>query len=190
MENGAASQVGFGFVVQNNQGFGTNLVALEKCTARNNNRGALKLRGVHGVWASDSEFSGNGKTVCYELADTRNVYFRNNACVGFLNTRKFKLKPGAQFVETQARNQLVKAPPQPRRDIPPKPVDNRPDPACMRGRRFVNVCCAGDCLKCGGFGCGRKQNFPGGVNANGSCCITPIRTAARPCARFPPPCLI
>ncbi len=124
-ENGENSTVGYGFVAQNNQNFGTSNIAFESCTATDNYRGAFKLNNVSDVTIKNSRMSGNGASVCYELSRTHNVKLKGNECSGVRASRKFKLSNSATYTETADRSRLTTAcaapPPQSRNDVNTNP---------------------------------------------------------------------
>lgn len=197
VDNGYKSGVGFGFVAQNNHFKGTGRLVIRRCTARNNFKGAVKLRDVHTVFVEDSLFTGRGKQICYELDGTKKVWLKRNACNGFSKSRKFKITPGAKSVEQGDRSKLrgSRAVPRSGPAGPAKPgrvvsAIGGADPTCKAGKRAANACCPRGCLKCGGMGCGAKRNFPGFLMAVTNCCVTPIRRAGLSCRKQGPPCLL
>eukprot|EP00171_Calliarthron_tuberculosum_P017118 IDg17118t1 len=181
VNNGKKSGVGYGFMAQNNENYGTGRLAFESCTERGSWRGAIKLRDVFKVFVSDSMFLGGGNSLCYELAQTRDIVLRNNRCAVPRN-RKIKLIGVNRYREIQDRSVF-------KRRLRVVPIaDKQPDPTCARGKRFLltKVCCASTCKRCGGTGCGRSDNGPGPA----SCCAGLIRKAQRICANAGPPCLL
>lgn len=181
VNNGKRSRVGYGFVAQNNQNYGTGRLAFERCSERGSWRGAMKLRDVFQVYISDSTFNGGGNSLCYELAKARGVMLRNNACRVPRN-RKFKLQGRNTYQEVKDRSvfpKILRAPP---------PMAKFADPACKKGRRLAgtNVCCAAACKRCGGMGCGTKMNGPGPK----VCCVGPVQTTGRKCGVTGAPCMM
>ena len=60
------------------------------------------------------------------------------------------------------------------------------DPSCETGilSKEVGLCCARECGRCGGHGCGK---LPGG---SADCCAGPIQAAGKHCDEHGPPCLL
>ncbi len=97
-DNGEDSKVGFGFVAQNNMNFGTNRVIIERCTARNNFKGSIRLTDVKDVRLIRNKLSPKGKGFCYDFRKVRKTTLKSNSCSA-RNNRKFR-KSKSSFKES------------------------------------------------------------------------------------------
>lgn len=93
--NGQKSKVGYGFVAQNNQNYGTSRIVFDNIRSFNSWRGAVKFKDVFDITVRRSKFT--GKSLCYELAKTRNIRLFGNTCN--VGKRKFKVGKGAKYFE-------------------------------------------------------------------------------------------
>jgi len=180
--NGKASGVGYGYIAQNNQGYGTGRLTFRKCGGTNNHRGWMKLRDVYQVYVEDSVYKSTlgNSAVCYELAKTRRVVLQRNRCVGIRKSRQFKLRAPNSYRHSGDRSVFAAGG---RGKTVAPPVGGK-DPTCRAGIKFKDICCAKGCKFCGRRGCGMKANG-GGASF---CCRSGIKASARPCSRFPAPC--
>lgn len=96
--NGQESKVGFGFVVQNNQKFGTDRIIIEKCRAKNNYRGSIRLNDVKDIRLIRNNLSPRRRGVCYDFTKVRKTTLKGNKCSAS-KSRRFK-QSKANFKES------------------------------------------------------------------------------------------
>lgn len=170
-KNGGGTGVGYGYVVQNNGGYGTRDVIIRSSTSNFDHRGGFRLKEVRNVYIFNCKVFGKG--VCYEISKTSNIVLKGNKCAA---KRKFKLGSGASYKETNDKSTIGGGGSKP--PSPSKP--SKPDPKCSTGVKDSKVCCPKACGKCGGSGCGKR--LKGGV-----CCQKTVLKYPT-CSKQGPPC--
>lgn len=172
VNNGEASKVGCGIVLQNNKELSTSYATISYNQVRNSPRAGICLDDVHNVNISHVtiHIDTYPRTVCIFLARVKKVSISNTTC-NVTSGRRLKTDSTSKFTDDTKQPKY-------------QSNANTPDPTCKHGLQKGNVCCSQDCNFCGGVACSR-QGLPGDL-----CCTSQVRNSGRRCNDTSAPCVL